>query len=107
MKARVLQTPSQVKKIVKAETDKRVETIYEAAFQNASYGCYAVFMSVLAKKYGFGKKRLHRLKDDIEDEFMLMHTGILGRDYTKLDCVKFLDEKYDLRFSESQYNKGD
>ena len=106
MKARVFKTENQIRKIVQDEANKRTTEMYEEAVKDVSYQCFAVMMYVLTRYFGFGKKRLHKVKNLTESEFMLMKIGILGRHYDANDCVRYLKEKYDIDFSKSQYDES-
>ena len=66
----------------------------------------AVTMHVLAKRFGFGAKRLTELKNLIEDEFVIMHKKPLGKEYTALDLRDWLKEKYGVDLQETQYKGG-
>lgn len=103
MKARIYTTQKQVEKAVQLEAKKQTTEIYDKALKDAAYQMWAVMLCVLHKQFGFGKTRLHQVKDSTEDEFMMMRDGILGKDYTTNDCVKFLKEKFDIDFEYSQY----
>lgn len=73
MKARILKTRDQVRKEVSAiadrEAKKRVGEIYADAELNTAYQVMATVFCVLNKEFGFGRKRLTRLKNYTEDEF--------------------------------------
>lgn len=110
MKSRVLKTKDQVQKevekIADREAKKRVDEIYATAETNTAYQVMATVFCVLNKEFGFGKKRLTRLKNYTEDEFVRMAKGCLGRDYSSADCCKYLKGKYNIDFSETQYTGG-
>lgn len=106
MKARVFKTESQIRRIVQDEAKRQTTEIYDKAMKDAAYQCFAVLMCVLHKEFGFGKKRLKKLKDLTEFEFMMMKDGVLGNPYDTNDCVRFLKEKYGIDFAESQYDES-
>lgn len=92
-----------VEKAVEKETLRVMDDLTDQITSNAVYQTLATVFVVMDREYGFKKKRLNRLKNLIEDEFVHMKTGILGRDYSTADCVKYLKEHYDIDFSVSQY----
>ncbi len=106
MKARILKTEAQVRKIVQEEAKRQTTEIYDAALRDATYQAFAVMMCVLHAEFGFGGERLRRLKDRTEDEFMFMKTGMKGKGYDTNYCVKYLKEHYNIDFSESQYDEN-
>lgn len=105
MKSRVFKTESQIRRIVQDEAKRQATEIYDKALQDAAYQAFAVMMIVLHREFGFGGERLQRLKDLTESEFMMMREGILGKEYTTNDCVKFLKDTYGIDFAESQYTE--
>lgn len=106
MKSRVFKTESQIRRIVQDEAKRQTTEIYEKAQQDTAYQCFAVMMCILNREFGFGRERLHKVKNLTEAEFMAMKTGVLGRSYGTNDCVKFLKEKYDIDFAKSQYDES-
>ena len=61
---------------------------------------------VLHREYGWGKDRLNRLKNQIEDEFVLMHKKPMGKEYSPLDLRELLKNKYGVDLEETQYTGG-
>lgn len=106
MKARVLMTESQIRKIVKKESEIQTTKIYDAAVKDATYQAFAVCFIVLAKEFGFGAGRLGKLKNSIEAEYVSMCTGILGKPYGIDDVIKYLKEHYGIDFNESCYSEA-
>lgn len=100
---RLMKSDREVREICKRETDAYLRENYERIAKQEAYRALAVAFVVLHRCFGFGGKRLHRLKDEIESEFVMMKTGILGRKYDADDCKRFLNERYDIDFEESIY----
>ena len=100
---RLMKSEREVEEICRKQVEVYLTEKYEAIAQNAAYQAFAVMMCVLNRQYGFGKTRLHRLKNDVESEFVKMKTSFLGRDYSVNDCVKYLKDNYDIDFSKSNY----
>lgn len=103
MKARIIQTERQLRKIIDKNINERIPELYDEIERNTAYQCIATVFAVLAKNYGFGKVRLNRLKNEVEDEFALMESGVLGREYSTSDVCKWLKERFDIDFSRTQY----
>lgn len=104
---RLYKTEAQIREIVESEVEKMITPIYEKACQDTTYQTLATVFVVLNREYHFGKKRLHELKDQIESEFVAMETGILGKPYDAMDCVKVCKEQWDIDFEESLYAEWD
>lgn len=106
MKARVYTTKSQIRKVVQKEAERKTTEIYEKAMKDAVYQNMAVVFCVLYREYGFGGKRLRKLKNSVEAEYMAMKLGVLGKKYDTDDCRDFLKEKYGIDFEESMYGEN-
>ena len=100
---RLMKSEREVREICKRETDVYLRENYDQIVRQAVYQTLAVVFFVLHRCFGFGGKRLHRLKNEIESEFVMMKTGILGRKYDADDCKRFLNERYEIDFEESIY----
>lgn len=61
---------------------------------------------ILHRDHGWGKDRLNRLKDEIEDEFVLMHKKPLGKEYSPLDLRDWLRNQYGVDLEETRYKGG-
>ena len=59
---------------------------------------------VSLEQMGWGKVRLLRLFDMIDDMTHMMFTGIMGREMTTRDAERHLKEKYGIDFTESRYD---
>lgn len=94
---------TQLKAAIKSEIDQYRDAAYDAVEKDCTYQALAVAMTVLHRKYGFGAKRLRDLKNAIEDEYIFMQDGVLGRGYTPRDCQEMLREKFGIDFEKTQY----
>lgn len=103
IKARVFTTQAQIQREAKQALIQDM-SMHDYS-KDIAYQAFAVCFAVLAKNYGFGKKRLHSLKDEIEMEFDLMEKGIFGKPYSTNDVVKMLKTKYDIDFEKSIYKE--
>lgn len=61
---------------------------------------------ILHREYGWGATRLNRLKNQIEDEFVLMHKKPLGKEYSPLELRDELKRRYGVDLEETQYKGG-
>lgn len=60
---------------------------------------------ILHRDFGWGAARLNRLKNAIEDEFVLMHKAPTGHEYSPLDNRDWL-KQYGVDLEETQYKGG-
>ena len=84
---------------------EREAAIIDAVKDSVSQQMLAMAFWELHKEFGWGKKRLNRLKDLIEDEFVLMHKKPLGKEYSPLDVRSWL-KQYGVDLEETQYKGG-
>lgn len=102
---RLMKSEKEVQAICRAEVTKEMTKHQDLIIQNAAYQSLGVAFRVLARDYGFGRRRLAKLKDLIEAEFKLMQIGVLGKEYNAHHVLNYLKETYGIDFSESQYTK--
>lgn len=99
-----------LRKEMEKETNKRIEEcaaeIQQQIQNSVSSQTMAVVFWILHREYGWGKARLNRLKDQLEDEFVLMHKGIMGVKYTPVDLREKLREQLGVDFDKSRYGGG-
>lgn len=89
-------------KIVRQELDLITDELYEKFAHGVGYQTLATAFRVLYRDFDFDAERLKTLKDAIEDEFNLMQTGVFGKDYGAMECVKWCKE-IGIDFEESQF----
>lgn len=103
VKKRVLKTEADIKKICLQEVKAR----YEDISREAAYHSFAMVFFILNRDYGFGKKRLQNLKNDIECEYYTMQASPLGIDYNSDDIMRIVKDKLGIDFNESQFKEGE
>ena len=96
MKARLITIgESEIRQRVEEEYQKKKDQIYESVIQDVLHQFMSVCMVELNKEFGFGEKRLRPVLDGVKDHFKLMDgVGILNHQYSTLDCLTYLQEKY-------------
>lgn len=102
---RLMKREVEFKQICKEEAEKEVSKLQYEIMRDAVYQTMQVVFYVLSKEFKFGKKRLTLLKNLIENEFFLMESNFLNLNYNPTDCGRFLKEKFDIDFNESQYTR--
>ena len=95
-----------VLKLAECMMRERETEIRESVQDSVASQTMAVVFWVLHREHGWGRKRLTQLRNEIEDEFVLMHKGIMGRTYTAIDLREWLKANCDIDFSETQYKGG-
>lgn len=88
---------------IRQELDQYRDSVYALVEKDCTYQAIAVAMTVLHREYGFGKQRLQRLKDLIEDEYAVMQSDVCGRSYSPRDCQQWLKDECGIDFEESRY----
>lgn len=96
----------QVHKLAMEMLEQYKDELYEAikvdVFNQALAVCF-----VSLEQMGWGKTRLLRLFDMIDDMTHMMFTGIMGREMTTRDAERHLKETYGIDFTESRYDYGE
>ena len=101
--------------VSQTELDKKVNELAMQKLQEYKDDLYDavkvdVFNQALAvcfvslEQMGWGKVRLLRLFDMIDDVTHMMFTGIMGREMTTRDAEKHLKETYGIDFTKSRYD---
>lgn len=108
MKANYIANKSEHQKIAektaREEVERQKRSVCPECQMNTVYQTLATVFVILKRRYHHTPEWLNRLKDEIEDEFSLMETGFLGRDYTANQLVQALKE-VGVDFSESKYKE--
>lgn len=100
---RLRKSDEEIEKLCRAKVEEFLVENYEKIVKDGAFQMLAVAFVVLTKEFGFGAVRLKRLKDLIENEFILMKNRVCGRQYTSDDCKAFLKNKYNIDFEETCY----
>ena len=100
---RLMKSEREVEKICRKQVEEYLTENYEAISRSGAIQMLAAAFYVLHTEFGFGEKRLKRLKSLIEGLFVLMKVGVIGRKFNPEDCMKFLKEKLNIDFEESDY----
>ena len=96
-------TVQDIKKAVKAECDAKIDAVYEEVKKDVASQIMAVCCMELNKEFGYGKKRLNRFYEGVNDLFKLMATdGILGKEFTPINCIEVLRDKYGIDLDEKR-----
>lgn len=81
------------KRVMKEELSKVYEQLYKMFANDLVKNTLATTCVVLMREFGFSEEDVKKLQFEIENEFQLMETGALGREYKATDPAKFLKEK--------------
>ena len=98
---RILKSDKEIKKACEEEMTRR----YDEVSRDVAYQTFAMVFMVLNRDYGFGKKRLHDLKDAIEFEYYKMQEKPLGVKYDPDDVIRICKDRFGIDFNESQFKK--
>lgn len=106
-KNKLVFTEEELTAYLEEEWDKKRDLMYSEAKKDVSAQILAVFFSTLYKPpYNWRKERLLKLKKNIEFTFRDMTTGVMGKNFGTLDCLKFLKEEFGIDFDEENpYNE--
>lgn len=88
------------REIAQQEIDKYADKFSEI-IANQVFACCCY---VLHLEFGFGGKRLKRLKDGFEDIADLMEQGVIGKEFNATQAVEWLKSKYGIDLNEQKAN---
>lgn len=99
-------TEKQLEAYINEEWEKKRDLLYKEATKDVSAQILAVIFSTLYKPpYNWREKRLKDLKERIEFTFNTMSTGVLGKDFSTVDCLEFMKREFGIDFDkENPYN---
>ena len=96
-------TVEDIEREVKRECDAKIDAVYEEVKQDVASQIMAVCCMELNKEFGFGKDRLKKFYEGVNSLFKLMVTdGIFGKEFTPINCIDLLREKYDIDLDEKR-----
>ena len=95
------ETQAIAERMVKEREDAIIAAVQTSIMQQV----LAVTFWILHRDHGWGKDRLTKLKNGIEDEFVIMHKKPMGKEYNPLDVRSWLKE-YGVDLEETQYKGG-
>lgn len=100
---------SDLGKILKEEWNSKWETqrdkVYDVAKRDVSAQILAVFFTVMNKEHGWGKKRLEKLKSDVEAYFHLMQVGVFNKPFSPLDCIDYIKKEFNIDLDKEEIIK--
>ena len=89
-------------RLVKEREDEIIKLVCDSVMTQT----LSVAFWVLHRDHGYGAARLQRLKREIEDEFTVMASKPMGKDYSPLDIRAELKKRFGVDFSDSEYKGG-
>lgn len=102
---RLMKSETQVRAICKRETEKYLSEEYTKIYNDGAYASIATTFYLLSRDFGFGGRRLKKLKKLIEEENLLMSAGVLGKKYDALDIMEHLKTRYGIDLKASCFEE--
>jgi len=94
-KRRVVITVGEIKAAFNTEFGRRYNELFETAKRDVTAQLLAAFLTELNKEFGFGRKRLGRVKRGTESLFLLMASGgFMGKKFDTQTCIDYLRDNY-------------
>ena len=94
LKAKMVLTKEEIGKYLEEEWELKRDLVYSEVKNDVANQILSVFFTALHKDFGFGKKRLLRVKESVEAYFLLMQTGIFSKSFTPIDCINYLRDEF-------------
>lgn len=81
------------KRIMKEELGKVYEQLYKMFANDLVKNTLATTAVVLMREFNFSEDDVKKLQKELDNEFNLMESGALGKEYKSTDPAKFLASK--------------
>lgn len=106
-KKKISFTEKQLEQYLEAEFEKKRDEVYKSAVKDVSAQILATLFSTLyMPPYKWRKKRLLRLKENIEGTFSMMTEGnILGKNFSTEECISFMKKEFGIDFDKENLYK--
>ena len=92
-------TEEELKDFLDVEWEQRQTELYRAATKDVAAQVLATMFATLYKPpYNWRKDRLLTFKSNVEATFRDMTTGILGKDFSTVDCIEFMKREFGIDF---------
>lgn len=104
-KKKMVLTKEDISKYLEEEWESKRDEVYASVKNDVANQILSVFFTVLHNDFGFGKKRLLKLKDNVEAQFLLMTVGIFGNPYTPVDCLNYLKKEFGIDLDKEELFK--
>lgn len=92
--SKVVLTTEQIEEALNIEWEKKKEQVYAEIKADVANQVLAVMFTALKVEFGFGKKRLLKVKEATEMQFKLMQEGVFWSEYTPEHCLKYLKDNF-------------
>lgn len=96
IKKKMVLTKEEIAQYINEEWESIKDTVYAEVKNDVANQVLAVFFTVLNKEFGFGKKRLLKVKEGVEANFAIMQQGVFGNKFTPVDCINYLKKEFDI-----------
>ena len=105
MKNKMVLTKEDISKCLDEEWKERTDKIYEEVKSDVANQVLAVVFTSLNKDFGFGKKRLLKVKDSIEAYFKIMNEHLFYQQFSTLDCLEYLKSEFGIDLDKEELSK--
>lgn len=105
IKKKMVLTKEEIAQYINEEWESIKDTVYAEVKNDVANQVLAVFFTVLNKEFGFGKKRLLKVKEGVESYFSLMQKGIFNKPFTPIDCLNYLREEFGIDIDKDEIIK--
>lgn len=87
------------------EWEEKKDQVYTEVKRDVSAQILSVFFTVMCKEHGWKKKRLLKLKSDVEAYFALMQTGVFNKTFTPVDCIEYIKDEFGIDLDKEEIIK--
>lgn len=93
-KTKITFTEEELEKYFLNQLEKYRSELYDEVKQDVAAQVLATIFFTMEKNYGWKRKRLLKLKEEIESSFKLMKHGVMGKPFTPVDCIYYLKSHF-------------
>lgn len=91
----VVITAGEMREQFEIEFNRRADDLFKAVQKDVTAQLMATIMTVLHQEFGFGRKRLRRVKRGTEALFRgMLQNGIFGKKFDTQTCIDYMREKF-------------
>ena len=92
-------TEEELRAFLDEEWEQRQSELYRSATKDVAAQVLATMFATQYKPpYNWRKERLLSFKSNVEATFRDMTTGILGKEFSTVDCIEFMKKEFGIDF---------
>lgn len=99
-KGNVFVTKEQVELACQKEIDSKLDKLYEEVRKDVAKQVMATCLFELNKEFDFENEKLLQFFNGVSSMFILMGNGVVGKEFTPIDCIKHCKECFGINLDD-------